>query len=55
MKGLPDDQPRCSFCGKSQEQVERLIGGPENVYICDKCIELCNEILEEERSQGRTR
>lgn len=38
---------KCSFCGKSQEQVKRLIAGP-NVYICDECIELCNEILEEE-------
>ncbi|MDM8534322.1 ATP-dependent Clp protease ATP-binding subunit ClpX [Clostridiaceae bacterium HSG29] len=37
----------CSFCGKSQDQVKRLIAGP-NVYICDECIELCNEILEEE-------
>ncbi len=38
---------KCSFCGKTQEQVKRLIAGP-NVYICDECIELCNEILEEE-------
>ncbi len=45
------DKPtlKCSFCGKSQEQVKRLIAGP-NVYICDECIELCNEILEEELS-----
>ena len=45
------DKPtlKCSFCGKSQEQVKRLIAGP-NVYICDECIELCNEILEEEFS-----
>jgi len=43
------DKPtlKCSFCGKSQEHVKRLIAGP-NVYICDECIELCNEILEEE-------
>lgn len=40
---------KCSFCGKSQEQVKRLIAGP-NVYICDECIELCNEIIEEELS-----
>lgn len=38
---------RCSFCGKSQEQVRRLIAGPQ-VYICDECIELCSEIIEEE-------
>lgn len=38
---------KCSFCGKSQDHVKRLIAGP-NVYICDECIELCNEILEEE-------
>lgn len=40
-------QLRCSFCGKSQEQVKRLIAGP-GVYICDECIELCQEIIEEE-------
>jgi ATP-dependent Clp protease ATP-binding subunit ClpX len=38
---------KCSFCGKSQEQVRKLIAGP-GVYICDECIELCNEIIEEE-------
>jgi ATP-dependent Clp protease ATP-binding subunit ClpX len=48
----PSDQLQCSFCGKSQRQVRKLIAGP-GVYICDECIELCNEILEEERSQGR--
>jgi hypothetical protein len=42
----------CSFCARDQSQVEKLIAGP-GVYICDECIELCNEILEEERSQGR--
>lgn len=40
-------QLRCSFCGKTQEQVKRLIAGP-SVYICDECIELCSEIIEEE-------
>ena len=40
-------QPRCSFCGKTQEQVKRLIAGP-NVYSCDECIELCSEIMDEE-------
>ncbi|MDP9465543.1 MAG: AAA family ATPase, partial [Actinomycetota bacterium] len=38
---------QCSFCGKSQKQVKRLIAGP-GVYICDECIDLCNEIIEEE-------
>jgi ATP-dependent Clp protease ATP-binding subunit ClpX len=41
-------QLKCSFCGKSQEQVRKLIAGP-GVYICDECIELCDEIIEEER------
>ena len=40
-------QLKCSFCGKNQEQVRRLIAGP-NVYICDECIELCSEIIEDE-------
>ncbi|MEA4883871.1 MAG: ATP-dependent Clp protease ATP-binding subunit ClpX [Clostridia bacterium] len=40
-------QPKCSFCGKQQEQVKKLIAGP-GVYICDECIELCNEIVDEE-------
>jgi ATP-dependent Clp protease ATP-binding subunit ClpX len=40
---------KCSFCGKSQKQVKKLIAGPA-VYICDECIELCNEIIEEELS-----
>jgi ATP-dependent Clp protease ATP-binding subunit ClpX len=42
---------KCSFCGKSQKQVRKLIAGP-GVYICDECIELCNEIIEEELSAG---
>ena len=41
------DLLKCSFCGKSQKQVRKLIAGP-GVYICDECIELCNEIIEEE-------
>ncbi|MBO6087743.1 AAA family ATPase, partial [bacterium] len=39
---------KCSFCGKSQDQVKKLIAGPEGVYICDECVELCNQILDEE-------
>jgi len=44
------DLLKCSFCGKSQKQVKKLIAGP-GVYICDECIELCNEIIEEELSE----
>ena len=40
-------QLKCSFCGKNQDQVKRLIAGP-GVYICDECIDLCSEIIEDE-------
>ncbi|MBL6794520.1 MAG: ATP-dependent protease ATP-binding subunit ClpX [Synechococcus sp. BS307-5m-G36] len=51
-----DAHLKCSFCGKSQDQVRKLIAGP-GVYICDECIDLCNEILDEELvdSQGNPR
>ena len=42
------DTVRCSFCGKPQSQVERMISGPEGIYICDECVDLCEEILDEE-------
>jgi len=42
---------RCSFCGKGQHQVRRLIAGPNFVYICDQCVALCNEIIA--REEGR--
>ncbi len=42
----------CSFCGKSQDQVRRLIAGPGAVYICDECVELCREIIQEEAASG---
>ena len=45
--GESGDLLKCSFCGKSQKQVKKLIAGP-GVYICDECIDLCNEIIEEE-------
>jgi len=45
------DLLKCSFCGKSQKQVKKLIAGP-GVYICDECIELCNEIIEEELTES---
>ena len=48
------ETPRCSFCEKEQHEVRKLIAGP-NVYICDECIELCNDIIAEEweREQDR--
>ena len=49
--GDGSDLLKCNFCGKSQKQVKKLIAGP-NVYICDECIELCNEIIEEELAEG---
>ena len=42
---------KCSFCGKSQKQVKKLIAGP-GVYICDECIDLCNEIIEEDLTES---
>jgi ATP-dependent Clp protease ATP-binding subunit ClpX len=47
MSRFDEKQLKCSFCGKTQDQVRRLIAGP-NVYICDECIELCQEIIDEE-------
>ncbi|MBM7865347.1 ATP-dependent Clp protease ATP-binding subunit ClpX [Heliobacterium gestii] len=54
-KGFGDDksQLKCSFCGKLQDQVKKLVAGP-GVYICDECIELCNEIIEEELQDENT-
>ncbi len=49
--GESSDLLKCSFCGKSQKQVKKLIAGP-GVYICDECIDLCNEIIEEERGES---
>jgi len=43
---------RCSFCGKSKEQVRRLIAGPGGVYICDECVDVCREIIDQERQVG---
>jgi len=51
-KGFAEDILRCSFCGKSQEEVKKLIAGP-TVYICDECISLCNNIIVEEWAQER--
>jgi ATP-dependent Clp protease ATP-binding subunit ClpX len=46
---------RCSFCGKTQDQVQRLIAGPGGVYICDECVDLCREIIEEDHSSNAAR
>ncbi len=51
--GESGDLLKCSFCGKSQKQVKKLIAGP-GVYICDECIDLCNEIIEEELTEAIT-
>ena len=51
--GETSDLLKCSFCGKTQKQVKKLIAGP-GVYICDECIELCNEIIVEELSEATT-
>src|SRR5207302_11339105 len=48
-----NEQLLCSFCGKSQRQVKKLIAGP-GVYICDECIDLCNEIIDEELTAPST-
>jgi ATP-dependent Clp protease ATP-binding subunit ClpX len=45
---------RCSFCGKGQEEVRRLIAGPGAVYICDECVQLCREIIEEEETPAQS-
>ena len=47
-KNNGDDRIRCSFCGKPQEQVRKLIAGPKGIYICDSCVEICTDIIEEE-------
>ena len=43
-----DDKIRCSFCGKTQSQVQKLIAGPNGAYICDECVDICSEIIDEE-------
>ncbi len=48
VKNNGEDRVRCSFCGKAQEQVRKLIAGPKGVYICDECVEICSDIIEEE-------
>lgn len=48
MAGRNDDVFRCSFCGKTQQQVRKLIAGPNGAYICDECVDICAEIIDEE-------
>jgi len=48
----PEVPKRCSFCHRDQEEVNRLIAGPDGVYICDECVELCQEILREEEEES---
>lgn len=48
MAGKGSDNIRCSFCNKTQDQVRKMIAGPAGVYICDECVEICSDIVEEE-------
>ncbi len=48
MAGRNSDEIRCSFCNKTQDQVRKMIAGPGGVYICDQCVEICSDIVEEE-------
>jgi ATP-dependent Clp protease ATP-binding subunit ClpX len=52
LSGGSESQLRCSFCGKRESEVERVIAGPSPSAICSECIELCMEILTEEREGG---
>ena len=52
---MNDDKVRCSFCGKSQQQVRKLIAGPNGAYICDECVEICAEIIDEELEEAGPR
>jgi ATP-dependent Clp protease ATP-binding subunit ClpX len=47
-----DGSPRCSFCGKRKDEVEKLIGGP-GVCICNECVELCRDIIAKERAPSQ--
>ena len=51
---IKNDKIRCSFCNKTENQVQKLIAGPNNIYICDKCVDICIEILEEEEEDLTT-
>ena len=47
MAGRNEENYRCSFCGKTQKQVHRLISGPNGAYICDECVDICLDIINE--------
>ena len=47
-----ENRVRCSFCGKAQDQVRKLIAGPNGIYICDECVDICADIIEEEYEEG---
>ena len=50
---IHSDDLRCSFCGKTRDQVNKLIQGPDDIYICDECVETCADIINEaEQSEG---
>ncbi len=51
---MREEKIRCSFCGKSQAQVRKLIAGPNGAYICDDCVDICAEIIEDEYNEGVT-
>ena len=51
MAGKRDDRVRCSFCNKTEDQVHKLIAGPSGVYICDECVDICTEIIDEEEEE----
>jgi ATP-dependent Clp protease ATP-binding subunit ClpX len=53
MESSDNQKLTCSFCGKNQEDVKKLIAGP-SVYICDECVDLCNDIIEEEIKADQT-
>ena len=48
----PGSPRRCSFCGRTENQVQKLIAGPNGVYICDECVSVCNDIIDEEQEDG---
>ena len=48
-----DDERRCSFCGKPKELAKRLIAGPDGVYICDECVDICKDVLEREEKKNK--
>jgi ATP-dependent Clp protease ATP-binding subunit ClpX len=54
MNGIASPKHQCSFCRRSQDEVERLIAGPDGVFICDGCVELCRNVLEREKGEAVT-